>query len=165
MILQDLFFGAHSRRWLGWIFLIPCFRLSLLWAVLALLPFCTVSLVSVGQQWKDQGIPEAGLHCCTCGNLFVAEVALHGCCDSRAVTAGTSAVSAPACPLSQPLMRPSPAPSSLQLSNSQHEHSASEQPAPVLFIHLLEERGSGVHYTAHFQNQAVAHFQTNTQNF
>lgn len=30
-------FGTHSRHWLRWIFLIPCFRLFLLCAVLALL--------------------------------------------------------------------------------------------------------------------------------
>lgn len=44
-----------------------------------------------------------------------------------------------------------------------HEYSASEQPVPVLFIHILQERGSGVHYTTHFQNEKVA--QTNTQDF
>lgn len=42
------------------------------------------------------------------------------------------------------------------------EYSASEQPVPALmFISILKDRGSGVHYATDFQNEKVAH--TNTQ--
>lgn len=41
------------------------------------------------------------------------------------------------------------------------ERSASEQPVPLLmFISILQDRGSGVHYATDFQNEKVAHTDT-----
>lgn len=93
---------------------------------LCCLPFCTVSLVPVGKQLKNQNIPgpftEAGLHHCICENLFLVEVALDGCSDFCVITAGTyevlwsSLLLEGAC--QSHFIRSSTASSSLQLSKS-----------------------------------------------
>lgn len=172
MLLQD-FFGTHSRHWLGWILFIACLCLFLLCAVLALLfaflhcltCACWKTIKESGHSWSILWSWFALLHMWKCvfswsgtGWLLWLQ-----CCCSRD----------PWSALVQPPARSSPVTATLggqaQLHpacSSQtaiHEYSASEQPVPVLFIHILQERGSGVHYTTHFQNETLA--QTNTQDF
>lgn len=170
---QKVFFGAHSRHWLRWIFLIPCLRLSLLCAVLALL-FAFLHCLT-GVCWKT--IKESG---CSWSILWSWFALLHvwksafswsgtgwllwlRCCHSRDLW--RALVQPPAwrgpvtaTPWGQAQLYPA-----CSSQTAIHEYSASEQPVPVLFIHILQERGSGVHYTTHFQNEKVA--QTNTQDF
>lgn len=140
--------------------------------VLCCLPFCMASLVPVGKQQKNQDIAgassEAGLHSCMCENLVLVEVALHDCSDFSIVTAGTSGVLWSSLLLEGALSQPlhevkhsfiQPA----ALKQPSMKYPASEQPVPVLSIHILQERWSAVPYAAHFQNETLV--QTNTQDF
>lgn len=110
MLLQD-FFGTHSRHWLGWILLIACLCLFLLCAVLALLfAFLHCLTCACWKTIKESGIPgassEAGLHYCTCENVFLVEVALDGCSDFSVATAGIPGVLWSSLPLEAALSQP-----------------------------------------------------------